>query len=340
MTLFHSARLRLTGWYILIIAGIVISFSYVIFSRFSAEIDRYTQLEQAHLRSAIPIIAPGNISIDIDNSLIDDLRSRTLVNLIISDAAIILFAGAVSYWLAGWTLKPIEDMVEEQKRFTSDASHELRTPLTSIKIETEVALRDKGLSLAAAKTQLKSNIEEVDRLRSLADSLLVLGRHSKTQTAESLEPVDLSGCVAEAIKKVAVVAKNKDIKINTSGEKLIVSGDRSSLCDLIIILLDNAVKYSNQNSEVNVTWQTKNNEVRLSVEDSGAGIKPDDLTHIFDRFYRADSARLRQDAGGHGLGLSIAKQIVENHHGVILVSSEVGKGTTFTVKIPLSVSAS
>lgn len=338
MTLFHSARLRLTGWYILIIAGIVISFSYVIFSRFSAEIDRYSQLEQAHLRAVAPMLPSGKYM--VDDSLIEELRDRTLINLIIIDGAIILFAGAISYWLAGRTLEPIENMVEEQKRFTSDASHELRTPLAAIKIETEVALRDKDLSLANAKAQLKSNIEEVDRLRVLTDSLLVLGRHSKVEADKVMEPIDLSDSVADALKKVSAVAKSKSITINSSGEKLVVDGDRAGLSDLITILLDNAVKYSNSESEVNVRWLEKSKEARLSVEDSGLGIRPDDLAHIFDRFYRADSARLRQDAGGHGLGLSIAKQIVENHHGVILVSSEVGKGTTFTVKIPLSASAS
>jgi signal transduction histidine kinase len=226
-------------------------------------------------------------------------------------------------------------MVDEQNRFIGDASHELRTPLTSLKTAMEVTLRDKNLSLLNAKKTIKESITEINRLQSLSEGLLQLTQYQKPNGNLQFQKVILSEVIEEAIKKIEPLAKQKVITIDYKVEGYEINGNKFGLIDLLVILLDNAVKYSHKNTTVTITSHKTDRLVLLSVNDQGVGIAEKDLPHIFDRFYRADSARTKTAEGGYGLGLSIAKKIVEAHHGTIAVESRLGQGSKFTVLLPI-----
>jgi signal transduction histidine kinase len=210
-------------------------------------------------------------------------------------------------------------MVEEQKEFVSNASHELRTPLTVLKTEIEVALRDKSITPKAAKELIKSNLEEVNKIQALSNYLLRLSRY-ESEGKISMAKVNLKRIALKAIGKMKVKA---DLKKST------VMGNEDALAELITIFLDNAARYNPKGTEIGVRVKSG----VIEVWDKGTGIAKEDLPHIFDRFFRGEASRSKAKADGYGLGLAIAKSIVELHKGKIGVESEVGKGTTFRVEI-------
>jgi len=271
-----------------------------------------------------------------DPDLIDDIRHRIIFTLLLIDSGILVVSGGLGYFLAGRTLKPIQTMVDEQNRFISDASHELKTPLTSLKVGMEVFLRDKKPKLADAKSVISESLTEIGRLQSLSESLLQLTQYQKTNSQIKFSRVSTAEFISSAIKKLEPLAKSRQITINPSGENLIVNGNLYALTDLLVILLDNALKYSHPDSSIGIRTKRSDRYVSVFVTDHGLGIPKNDLPRIFDRFYRADTARGKEEAGGYGLGLSIAKKIVESHKGTISAKSIPGSGSTFTVKLPLT----
>ncbi len=229
------------------------------------------------------------------------------------------------------------------KQFTSDASHELRTPLTILKGEIEVALA-KGRSSDEYEKVLKNNLEEVERLQKIIDGLLMLSQMESGKIYIYKDKIDLSDLLVEAVSKINGLARKKHIRIilnlNNSPEKgrgkILVNGEYSKLLNVFLNLLDNAIKYSDPNSEINCTESADRaqNTVIISIEDCGSGIAAENLENIFARFYRTDLSRTRNDTNGVGLGLAITKAVVEAHGGKILVSSNENIGTTFTVFLP------
>lgn len=260
-------------------------------------------------------------------------RSLIIGRLVFINMAILVLGGGLSYFLALRTLKPIDDAREAQNRFTADASHELRTPITAMKSETEVALMNPKLTITQAREQLQSNIEELDKLTRLSDGLL---RLASAENAElSFEPVNVRELLSEAVSTTEHKATAKYIKIDIQApDQLIACGDRVSLVEALTILIDNAVKYSKDKSIITISAKKVPKRVIIAFKDTGIGIKPSEQARIFERFYRADSARSRSDAGGYGLGLAIAKNIVEQNHGTISVTSKPNKGSTFRVTLP------
>ncbi|MCA9328111.1 ATP-binding protein, partial [Candidatus Saccharibacteria bacterium] len=198
--------------------------------------------------------------------------------------------------------------------------------------EIEVGLRDKKATKATHAELLKSNLDEVEHLRTLTDRLLLLAK----QDDLVLEPTSLEAAAIEAVDRSVTLAQSKKISIDNQVGPIQVVGNTDSLADLLAILLDNAVKYSPQKSTITLKAVKKNRVASVMVADNGQGIDPKDLPHIFERFYRADTSRSSQNTSGHGLGLSIAKAIVEAHNGVIMATSKKGKGTTFTITFPLA----
>lgn len=210
----------------------------------------------------------------------------------------------------------------------------MRTPLAAIQTEVEVALRDPKLDQTMAVNILRSNLEEVAKLKSLSDGLLRLARENgKTLPIES---ISLEKIIPEAISQVLASAEAKDITIANSVSDIAVLGDKQNLVELVVILLDNAIKYSDPKTTIKLSARKHGKYVYLAVTDQGQGIKASDLPHIFDRFYRADSSRSKEKVSGYGLGLSIAKKIVDLHQGTIEAKSTPGKGSTFTVRLPIS----
>lgn len=261
-------------------------------------------------------------------------KNRIKLNLFYIDLAILILSGAAGYFLAGRTLNPIKEMVDEQNRFITDSSHELRTPLTSLKTTIEVSLRDKNLTLKDSKRLLESNLEEVNNLEELSNDLLRLSRASKPRTALDFEEIYLEEIVKGTVKKVSPLAKSKNIKLEENVINDPFFGSKSDITELLVILLDNAIKYSPQGSKVTLRAKRSDGQVKIELEDQGIGIAEAELPHIFDRFYRVDTSRTKSKIDGFGLGLSIAKKIVEEHHGKIEVKSQLGKGSTFIIWLP------
>lgn len=228
----------------------------------------------------------------------------------------------------------LDDAFRRQRQFTADASHELRTPLTVIKGQTEVALqRDRDVE--GYKEVLRAVNSEVDRMIRLVSSLLTLARADARQIPIAREPVSLGEVIRDAADQIrpAAAAKTIAVSVRDAGD-LRLSADQDLLLQLLLNLLDNAVKYTPSGGSVEVAWSRTGDHAEIRVSDTGPGIPPEDLPHIFDRFYRADTARSRAE-GGVGLGLSISRWIAEAHGGAIRAESAPGHGAAFIVHLPL-----
>lgn len=334
--MFQSARFKLTAWYLVIIMTISLLFSFAIYTSITAEYHRFEKMqvrvqEELQEGNILPFPPPGHF-IRVarpDPAFIQSARDRLLITLVLINLGILGFSGAAGYFLAGRTLKPIQKMVDEQKRFVTDASHELRTPLTSLRSEIEVGLRNKNLHMNDAKRLLESNLEEVINLQTLSDNLLELAQNGRFVDPKNFEKVSLKIAVKNAIKRVEPLAKSKEITIVDKIGKHIIYGIPDRIVELFVILLDNAIKYSSNNKEVTIASQANDKQVAVEVRDQGIGIAEADLVHIFERFYRVSKSRTKTTASGYGLGLSIAKKIVAAHNGIIVVESKLGKGSIF-----------
>lgn len=259
---------------------------------------------------------------------------KELLKRLIGLNLIALVAGtALSYYLARRTLEPIERNMEAQAQFVSDASHELRTPLTALQTTNEVALRKHKLSESEARDLLAHNVAEVAKLQALTDGLLRLARPDRTMQHV---PVALQNAASDAMNALIEAAQAKNISIEEAVPNVRVLGDEPSIVQAIKILLDNAVKYSPQDSHIKLTGGRSGRQGFITVQDHGQGIAAKDLPHIFDRFYRADQSRGKHAEDGYGIGLSLAKKLVHQMDGEIVVTSTPGKGSTFTIRLPLT----
>jgi len=222
------------------------------------------------------------------------------------------------------------------RRFTADASHELKTPLTVVRAGVERAITRPDLpqeTLAA----LEETLQEVNRMTELLEALLTLARADEGRADLHREPVDLRSIIEEAGETGELLAEHAGvaIEIRMPPDPVVLAVDRSRVRQLALNLIENAVKYTPRGGQVSVELSASDGRVLLTVADTGIGIAPGDLPHVFDRFWRADSARTRTgERPGAGLGLAICKWIAEAHGGTIEVQSRPGRGTTFTVGLP------
>ncbi|MDR3702401.1 MAG: ATP-binding protein [Candidatus Sulfopaludibacter sp.] len=233
-------------------------------------------------------------------------------------------------------LARIDSAVKRMVQFTADASHELRAPLTLIHTAAEFSLR-RERTREELLGAMRKIMRESDRTARLVDDLLLLARADSGGDESALAPVDLRASARDAVEQAVILAEPKGIRVTAGipGEPVLVEGDEPALSRLWLILLDNAVKYTNPGGHIHFDLVTVNGHAEGKVTDDGVGIAPHELPHIFDRFWRADKVRSRS-LGGAGLGLSIAQWIVERHHGGITVRSEPGKGSQFAARLPLA----
>lgn len=328
--MFEHARLKLTAWYLLIIMVISISFSVVIYRVLTSELDRIQRVERERI---VRGVSPPPMLLDPD--VLAESQNR-LGFILLGINLLILGGSAVAgYFLAGRTLNPIAEMVDEQNRFITDASHELRTPLTALKSEIEVNLRSTALDITEARKLLQSNLEEVNNLQVLSDGLIKLTQYQKNHNGLPMTKVPLKTITGDAVKKITAAAKAKNIKIVNNVQNAILTGNQPALTELLVIFLDNAVKYSKKLTNVTLESKRTDGHIVIRIMDEGIGIDEKDIPHLFNRFYRADKSRTKTDVSGYGLGLSIAKQVIEQHHGSVAVESKVGRGTTFTITLPV-----
>jgi two-component system sensor histidine kinase CiaH len=334
LSMFRSATLKLTVAYMAIALFICVLFSAALYQVATREL-RGQLLHQYQRWNYVvnDYDQPPPMSLPTPGSDIDLGSHHILLRLVYVNIMVLVAAGFVSYGLARRTLQPIEAAHEQQKRFTADVSHELRTPLTALRMETEVALLDKAAAVPALRKTLKSNLEEADKLEALINNLLRLSQLETLQARETFQAVALQNVFKAAIGAQDKQATKRHITIHQAKTSLSVQGDQAALCQLITILLDNALKYSPNGSTITVGTSQVGQQAVITITDQGKGIDPASLAHVFNRFYRADDSR---GSDGYGLGLSLAKMITDLHEGTIGLASQVHKGTVATIKLPLA----
>lgn len=264
---------------------------------------------------------------------------RNLLNTLLSIIIYGLLTGAfvsviVGYFLARGALRPIQKAWDKQNRFVADASHELRTPLSILQLKIEGLLRRPRKKIQESGEDIAVMLGETRRLSKLVGNLLTLARSDANRLEVNLKPLDLQLMVKKVSEPFAEMAEfeGKAFRV-TACEPLVITGDEQRIHQLLVILLDNAMKFTSAEGHISVRADKDGKMARLSVSDSGVGISEADLPHVFDRFFQADASR--SDERGTGLGLSIASWIVARHHGKIDVTSAINQGTTFTVRLPL-----
>jgi heavy metal sensor kinase len=238
------------------------------------------------------------------------------------------------------TLNEMLDRIEAAflriTQFTADASHELRTPISLVRTEAELALR-RSRGESEYREALRHILLEAERTTSLIEQLLSLARADSGRETLNLQPVDLPEILREVVEGWRQVATVRNLQLTASIEEreLSVLGDEPALRRVVDILLDNAFKYTPSPGTVSLSLEQKGENAVITVQDSGVGIAEDEQDKIFERFYRVDKARSRA-LGGAGLGLAIARWIVSQHRGVVVVESTMGKGSTFRIELPLA----
>jgi heavy metal sensor kinase len=232
------------------------------------------------------------------------------------------------------TLARLEKAVGEMKQFTASISHELRTPLAVLRGEAEVALMEAD-STEQYQRVLSSQLEEFEKLSRMINQLLTLARAESGEVAIAHEPVNLSNMARSLAEQLEPVAASKNVILSWNCDPdVTLSGDASWIERVILNLVDNAIKFTRPGGHVWMTLTTNRNDAILEVADDGVGIAPEAVPHIFERFYRADPSRANR-ADGAGLGLSLVKWAVDQHHGSVEVESTPGHGTQFVVKFPV-----
>lgn len=329
--MFHSAAVKLTLWYLAIIMAISLVFSLALYSVSSNDLGHNINRQVRYFNDLLAPDQSNAYGVLRSHQLDQDL-SHLRDNLVLFNIVVLICGGVASYWLARRTLSPIEEALDAQTRFASDASHELRTPLTAIQTENEVALRNRELTKTQAVAVIQSNLEEVAKLKALSEGLLRLANGNGA--IDNPQTVALKTAIAKSIERYHKTASAKKIKLVNKSKPVNITGDPDSIVELISVFLDNAIKYSPPGREVKIWSERHGKTAVIRIADQGQGIKQAELPHIFDRFYRADASRNKLSDSGYGLGLAIAKKIADAHHGHIEVESSLGKGTTFSVFLP------
>ena len=271
----------------------------------------------------------------LDVSQTAQARARLMLNMIIMGLFVLAVVFFLSFVFANRAIRPVDDSMNRQKRFIADASHELKTPLAIIDASSEAMLADSDASVASQSKWLGRIGEESNRMRKLIESLLYLAKAEDALYA--VMPVNLSQIVNDEIGRVEAFLFEHNVELtlfNYNNEPLIVNADNEKIGESILILLDNAVKYTDDGGKVIVEMGVHRHFGYLKISNTGVGIPPEELPKVFDRFYRVDKAR-NSSSGSFGLGLSIAKAIVERSEGKIYVTSENGI-TSFTIELPLA----
>jgi signal transduction histidine kinase len=272
----------------------------------------------------------GDLVVQVARSLEpeEDALHGLLRNMLLGAAACVVVAAVGGWFLAGKSLAPVAAAFDRQQTFVADASHELRTPLSVIRANAEFLQQKEPESEEAAEI-----LAETDRLASLVDALLALARGQAGSADE--RAVDLGALVTSSANAMLPLAGDRKVALGVEAAPgLQVRGNPDQLRQLVVILVDNALRYTPEGGRVTVDARRVDGSAVVAVTDTGIGIDPDALAHVFERFYRADDARTRA-FGGAGLGLSIAEQLVTGHGGRISAESTPGHGSTFTVTLPL-----
>lgn len=270
------------------------------------------------------------INVDSENELISHYMDIISVGILTG----IIMSIIASYILSKKTLVPIANTLKKQMEFVQNASHELRTPLTIIQAKQELLLQEPDAKIIDKSEDIMLTLNETKRLTKLTKDLMILARADENNIKLNKEKVDIDELIDGMAKPYIEMAEleEKQMKLNLQYEEEAFV-DTSKIYQVMVILLDNAIKYTEKGDCIEINTYSKDGKCVIEVKDTGIGISEEAITHIFDRFYREDKARNRE-TGGSGLGLSIADVIVKAHNGTIKASHNKPKGTIFTIKLP------
>ena len=242
-------------------------------------------------------------------------------------SAVILGWG--SWWLAGRAVRPTQIAWQKQQAFVASASHELRTPLTLIRASSEVALKTSA-SDDPNRELLQDVLDETDHMAQLVDDLLLLSRLDAARLKFDFETINVAELLSDLTRQVQVLADQRGINLALIAPQGMIWADRTRLRQVLLIILDNALQHTPAGGTITLSSAVQHDHVTIEVHDTGEGIAPEHLPHIFERFYRADTSRGNQ-RNGSGLGLSIAKALIEQQHGMIAATSTLNHGTTMRI---------
>lgn len=276
----------------------------------------------------------GYIQVQVSTKPTDNAVHQFVITLVILAPLFALTVWVIGYFFAVRASKPIAQAMQLLRRFVADAGHEFNTPITVIEASIETlneTLTEQGLSTEVLEVVRRAS----DRMKDLAAKLMFLAKMENPESVADIEPIDLTKELAPLKQEYAAVSIQKKIPITWNMEPNVMAvGNTESLRTMMSNLIENALSYTEAGGSVTVNLTAQPSTVTLSVEDTGIGIPPESLNHVFERFYRVDKSRSRA-VGGSGLGLSIVKAIVDNHHGTIRVESKIGTGSKFIVVLPL-----
>lgn len=268
-----------------------------------------------------------------DTTAEEEMLNTLFLILIIGCSIGSLCAIGIGFFLAGRALIPIQNSWEKQRQFVSDASHELRTPLAVIQSKTDVLFQSPSATIEEKAVDISTISKECRRLSKLVSNLLLLARSDSNQIEMDKKTFELDKLLEEIINPYKEIASYQEKAMILKVEHDITfMGDRERIHQMMVILLDNAMKYTNEDGHIQIDCTQTSNSIRIRVKDNGIGVKEEDIPNLFDRFYQGDKARSMSE--GAGLGLSIANWIVEKHYGKISVESKWGEGTCFEVIFP------
>lgn len=280
----------------------------------------------------------------LDKKVVNEGRERVLYKqalvrlryqVLAIDGAIFLVIGATGLWYARRTMKPIRDALDNQRRFIADASHELRTPLAIMKADFELA-RTGDQDPEELRDAVDNGAEEVDRMSAIVADLLMLSRIDAREEHLEATRTDLDALLRDTVGKLSGLAGLHEVGIAYQGDAgaLVVLADGPRLQRAVLNLCRNAIEHSPRGSEVTLSLRREREQARIDIADEGEGMTREQLAHAFDRFYRADHSR-QSTTGNSGLGLPIAKWIVEAHRGTLTLAGRPGDGTVATIRLPL-----
>ncbi|MBM6768639.1 HAMP domain-containing sensor histidine kinase [Bacillus cereus] len=283
-----------------------------------------------------------SFSLQKDGEIVQIVRDITAEERMLNTLFLILVIGCsigslcaigIGFFLAGRALVPIQSSWEKQQQFVSDASHELRTPLAVIQSKTDVLFQSPSATIEEKAMDISTISKECRRLSKLVSNLLLLARSDSNQIEMDKKIFELDKLLEEIVAPYKEIASYQEKEMMLKVERGVsFMGDRERIHQMMVILLDNAMKYTNEGGHIQIDCTQTSSSIRIQVKDDGIGVKEEDIPKLFDRFYQGDKARSTSE--GAGLGLSIANWIVEKHYGKISVESKWGDGTCFEVIFP------
>ena len=269
------------------------------------------------------------VNVDGENQSVENVLRILLIATII----FIFISIIISFILSNKTLKPIIEAWNRQTEFVQNASHELRTPLTIIQAKQELLLQEPNKKIIDKSKDITVCIKETRRLSKLVKELMILARADSNKLDLEKEIFNLDSLIKEVSEPYIEMARlqHKNVTLNLNSVKDL-NADKNKITELLIIILDNAIKYTGENDKIDISTYNKEGKTFIEIADTGIGISKDAMKHIFESFYREDKARSRQ-TGGNGLGLAIAQTIVQAHNGSIKLVHNEPKGTKVIIKL-------